>query len=425
MCSLWCSRLLLGIALLAWIFASAASTLTPARSRARRADSARDRGANAVTATTNPEQTVTTNASGVYCPTVNGISWTLFREKCYYRYYAPFGIKGTSAEDGQTYYKTWFEARAECAKIGAKLASVHDQATQEMLLQLIAVNETLTSLDETTWIGLQEGTLDEVGVEDRNGTIVRYENQTGCYWPAGVRPRLAKNDLCPENAVDECSITYNDTFQGLWEDGKLYDEDESADFWSPEEPNQRRRDDDDSSGVDHCIGKKFRVDKQSKAYCQRGVGGKWDQLQHCALILPPEEKMMQIRGDNDPGTRLVPGKWVDYWCWMKLRGYICERPAKRSDASEDSMFTPGGEETESSPTTATCGVDDDCYKRADEVVGGLNATRIGYTVVVETMALRDAAAGKTWLGGSAPFGDSAQTAIYFGRSIAKLSVEQF
>ncbi|KAH7721348.1 hypothetical protein AAVH_11204 [Aphelenchoides avenae] len=69
--------------------------------------------------------------SSVYCPVVNGVPWKLFREKCYYRYYAPSGINGTPAEDAEEHYKTWFEAREECAKLGAKLASVHDQATQE------------------------------------------------------------------------------------------------------------------------------------------------------------------------------------------------------------------------------------------------------------------------------------------------------
>ncbi|KAH7704324.1 hypothetical protein AAVH_28493 [Aphelenchoides avenae] len=383
--------------MLAWIFVSASST----------AD------------TTDPARTATTNSSGVYCPAVNGVPWALFRENCYYRYYASFGIKGTSYDYAQKQYRTWFEARAACAKLGAKLASVHDQATQEMLLQLVAVNETLTSLEETTWIGLQVGILEEVGIEGEDGNIVRYENQTGCYWPSGVRPRLAKNDLCPENAVVECSITYNDTFRGRWEDGRLYDEDESADFWSPEEPNQRERDRGYSSSP-NCNGKKISVDGQSKAYCERGVDGEPDPLQHCALILPPEEKQMQIKGED---KNLTAGKWVDYWCWMKVRGYICERPAKRSDGSEDITVTSGGVETEPSTTTATCGVNDACYKRADEVVRGLNATRIGYSVVVETMALRDAAAGKTWLGGSAPLGDLAQTAIDFGRSIAKLSVE--
>lgn len=64
------------------------------------------------------------------------------------------------------------------------------------------MNETLTSIEETTWIGLQVGILEEVGIEGEDGNITRYENQTGCYWPDGVRPRVAKDDPCPEIAVE-------------------------------------------------------------------------------------------------------------------------------------------------------------------------------------------------------------------------------
>ncbi|KAH7721345.1 hypothetical protein AAVH_11201, partial [Aphelenchoides avenae] len=183
-------------------------------------------------------------------------------------------------------------------------------------------DETLTRLYEATWIGLQVGTLKEIEVENEDGNVIRSENQTGCYWPTGVRPRLAKNDPCPENAVEECSITYNDTFKGLWEDGTLYDEDESSDFWGPDAPDQIDR--------GSCFGKIF-VDEQSRAYCERGVDGKPDRLQHCALILPPHEKQFESER-----MKQYAGKWSDYWCWMKVRSYICQRPAKRSGGSEDS-----------------------------------------------------------------------------------------
>ncbi|KAH7721343.1 hypothetical protein AAVH_11199, partial [Aphelenchoides avenae] len=110
---------------------------------------------------------------------------------------------------------------------------------------------------------------------------------------------------------------------------------------------------------------------------------------------------------------------------MKVRGYICERPAKRSDGSEDS--TSPGVETQTSATTASC-VAEDCdsraRRRADEIELEISATRIGHSLVIETMALREAAAGQTWLGEeSATFADLAQAAIDFGRNIAKLSAE--
>ncbi|KAH7693773.1 hypothetical protein AAVH_39187, partial [Aphelenchoides avenae] len=116
---------------------------------------------------------------------------------------------------------------------------------------LVAVNETLTSLAETTWIGLQVGILEEV-VYPGGETA----NETGCYWPAGVRPRLAKDDPFPANAVEECSVIYDDTFRGQWEDGNEYDEEESADFWSHDEPDQFDK--------YSCTGIKFAVDAQSR-----------------------------------------------------------------------------------------------------------------------------------------------------------------
>lgn len=62
-------------------------------------------------------------------------------------------------------------------------------------------------------------------------------------------------------------------------------------------------------------------------------------------------------------------------------------------------------------------------ERTDEIEREINATRTGFSGVLETMALSNASAGKPRLGGSASFGGLAQSAIDFGRSIARLSAE--
>lgn len=114
----------------------------------------------------------------------------------------------------------------------------------------------MTSLQETTWIGLQVGIPQYVPIRNQQGEVLRYENVTGCYWPDGVRPRLAEDDPCPGNAVDKCSVPYTDTFHGQWEDGKLYDDAESAAFWGTDQPsNFEKRD---------CFRKKIKVDDQSR-----------------------------------------------------------------------------------------------------------------------------------------------------------------
>ncbi|KAH7701543.1 hypothetical protein AAVH_31321 [Aphelenchoides avenae] len=358
---------------------------------ARTAATVSDPGASATPTASDPLRTVPITSPDVYCPAVNGISWTLFREKCYHRYSASFDIHGASPADLEKHYKTWFEAREECAKFGAKLASVHDQATLKMLLELMAGDDVVTDLSEATWIGLQFGAPDNVTYTGLNRTVLRVENVTGCYWPAGERPRLVLDDTCPANAVEKCSITYNDTFHGQWEDGKLYDEDESADFWAPDEPND--------DWVRRCVGKIYEESQQSKAYCERGVDGKPDKGQHCAQIFPADEKQIKIGGQ-------FAGKWADYWCWMKMRGYICERPAKRSDGSED--ITSTGVDTPTSATTRSCGVEtttqsDSCSNRGRaktiEIEREIKATITGKRYVIDTIELGDTAAGTTWLGG--------------------------
>lgn len=72
------SRLLLVLTLIAWISTRTASKSTVVRPRARRGVAV-----NELT-TTAKIPDVPTNSSGVYCPSVNGLSWTLFRENCYY-----------------------------------------------------------------------------------------------------------------------------------------------------------------------------------------------------------------------------------------------------------------------------------------------------------------------------------------------------
>lgn len=56
-----------------------------------------------------------------------------------------------------------------------------------------------------------------------------------------------------------------------------------------------------------------------------------------------------------------------------------------------------------------------------EINREINATRVGYSVVIEATAL--GGAGKTWLGGSDSYAGLAQSAIDFGRNVAKLSAK--
>lgn len=127
------------------------------------------------------------------------------------------------------------------------------------------------------------------------------------------------------------------------------------------------------------------------------------------------------------------GKWSDYWCWMKVRSYICQRPAKRSGGSEDSTartLTSIGVVTQPSATSMFCGVDRTtwppiCTSRAeaktDEIEREIKSTQMGYSAVIDNIVLKSA--GTPWLGGSAAFADLAQSAIDFGRSFGKLSAE--
>ncbi|KAH7710728.1 macrophage mannose receptor 1 [Aphelenchoides avenae] len=233
-----------------------------------------------------------------YCPVVHGMVATLFRRKCYYRHSAP------RIED----HKTWFESREECAKLGAKLASVHDNATQEKLLQLSAGKETITNLQESTWVGLQRG-----------------KPGSGCWWHADERPLLKDNDPNPEKGVDRCNTTYSNSFPGEWEDGRLYSVTESAQFWASDEPNEATL----SGGCDQI------PDEQTRAYCERGPGGKLelkpDLIEHCAQMFPADEKRLT------EGLRKYAGKWNDYWCYKRNRGYVCERPALRSTIYHDEL----------------------------------------------------------------------------------------
>ncbi|KAH7710737.1 hypothetical protein AAVH_21998 [Aphelenchoides avenae] len=191
-----------------------------------------------------------------------------------------------------------------------------------------------------------------------------------------------EDDPDPVNTIDKCSVIYDDTFHGQWEDGTLYNEAESGDFWAPNEPSELRK--------ETCNGVIFDADEQSQAYCERGPNGKPDRRRHCTQIIPADVK--QIKGDE---MKPNAGKWIVYWCWMKVRGYICERPANGIDGPEDgtaSTFTTVGVETQTSATPKSCGTRlDECTKRArrraDEIVREINDTRIGYSVVIEAMAL--------------------------------------
>lgn len=133
----------------------------------------------------------------------------------------------------------------------------HKTVLEGSPLVLIAGNDAVTHLKEATWIGLQVGAPHNVTYTNGTaGVVIGHENVTGCYWPAGVRPRLAKDDPCPANAVDECSVPYNDTFHGQWEDGMMYKETELADFWAPGEP--------DGDWISRCYYKVPKEDGQSR-----------------------------------------------------------------------------------------------------------------------------------------------------------------
>lgn len=163
-----------------------------------------------------------------------------------------------------------------------------------------------------------------------------------------------------------------------------------------------------------------------QAYCERGPDGKPDERRHCAQILPADVKQI----DRERVSWLAAGKWMVYWCWIRSRGYICERPAKRSDGSGDStapISTAGGAVAQSTTTHTPCGSRlDDCTKRArrraDGIEGEINDTRSGFSKAIDTVALGGAAPGEPWLG-SASFEHRAQSAIDFGRNLAKLSAE--
>ncbi|KAH7694192.1 hypothetical protein AAVH_38766, partial [Aphelenchoides avenae] len=71
------------------------------------------------------------------------------------------------------------------------------------------------------------------------------------------------------------------------------------------------------------------------AYCERGPGGKLelkpDLIEHCAQMFPADEKRLT------EGLRKYAGKWNDYWCYKRNRGYVCERPALRSTIYHDEL----------------------------------------------------------------------------------------
>lgn len=73
------SRLLYRLASLAWVCVSAVTW------RTGRASTASDPRENATASTMDSTQVVPTTSPGVYCPlVVNGVSWTLFRGRCYH-----------------------------------------------------------------------------------------------------------------------------------------------------------------------------------------------------------------------------------------------------------------------------------------------------------------------------------------------------
>ncbi|KAH7721332.1 hypothetical protein AAVH_11188 [Aphelenchoides avenae] len=253
------------------------------------------------------------DTAGWYCKTVEGMVGTLFRKKCYYQYSAPvpYATEGEKyTAETEKYYRTWFEARDECRRLGlgARLASVHDEATHEKLTELSLGRETkLSQYYESTWIGLQTGCVYNEAHNETCGVV-----SGGCYWPDGERPCKQGGD--GGGCVYQCSTTYTQDFLGRWEDDSEYNHTESRKFWALKEPNADPYP--TACGADYS--------SQNSAYCSRGYEGHSDRREHCAQIFPASED--QLAG----GMKYYARKWNDYWCWRKNRGYVCQRDALRS-----------------------------------------------------------------------------------------------
>lgn len=121
------TRMLLGLVLLA----HASAVAIAASPRTGRASIASAASPSAATASSDPALAVAITSPGFHCAVVSGIPWTLFREKCYYvstcicslskqsllALLCSLRDRRDSGEDVERHYKTWFEAREECAML--------------------------------------------------------------------------------------------------------------------------------------------------------------------------------------------------------------------------------------------------------------------------------------------------------------------
>ncbi|KAH7709624.1 hypothetical protein AAVH_23100 [Aphelenchoides avenae] len=172
------------------------------------------------------------------------------------------------------------------------LASVHDQATHEKLMEPSGGRRSCRNTKNRPGSVCKSDAYNA----DHNDTC---DVTGGCYWPDWERPCLQSND--GGGCVYQCSTTYSHDFLGQWEDGQLYNHTESRQFWAAREPNA----------------------VIAPLWCG-GPGVKDDQDHHCAQIFPRNRD--QFAG----GMEYYAGKWNDYYYWERNRGYVCQRDALRS-----------------------------------------------------------------------------------------------
>ncbi|KAH7705049.1 hypothetical protein AAVH_27755 [Aphelenchoides avenae] len=119
-------------------------------------------------------------------------------------------------------------------------------------------------------------------------TSRKFGYETGCNWPAGMRPR-------PKKGVDKYSVIYEDAFHGRWEDGE---------------------------GYKKTVGRHLVIRPVAR-----------DASPGNRLYYEGEDdgSSSNILGD----TQLSPGEWTDCWCWTKIRGFICERRAIQPSSHDE------------------------------------------------------------------------------------------
>ncbi|KAH7709479.1 hypothetical protein AAVH_23262 [Aphelenchoides avenae] len=214
--------------------------------------------------------------------------WTLFQGKCYYAYSAP--NKGNKET-----YRTYFDAQAECKEMGAVLATVTDEVTFKKALDLATGLETILTPGDASWIGLQ---LSAKG----NG---------GIYY----------------NVTDGTSRTYAEgQTEGWWEDGTPYKATALKSFWAIGQPDEEPLvENGDEEEIEWSCNHFAQTNTLPRDYNRDRCYA--DQFQHCAQVLPSGSL------DDCPACNSsLVGKWSDYWCYLRKRGYICQRDPKPNPA---------------------------------------------------------------------------------------------